>query len=87
MARVKFIIAVHVVVVIVVAVMHTSFPYCLKLLPIQQYLYYEAIECVSENDLTEEDYKSFGTQYDKQIAIFGKDLLIGENCQYAIFNC
>jgi len=44
-----------------------------KFTPIQQYLYYDAIECLPENDLTEEDCKPLGTRYDKQIAVFGRE--------------
>lgn len=43
-----------------------------KFTPIQQYMYFDAIECLPENDLTEDDCKPLGTRYDKQIAVFGK---------------
>lgn len=42
-----------------------------KLTPIQQYLYFDAIECLPDTDLTEIDCKALGTRYDKQIAVFG----------------
>lgn len=45
-----------------------------KFTPIQQFLYFDAIECLPENDLTEEDCKPLGSRYDKQIAVFGKQL-------------
>lgn len=43
-----------------------------KFTPIQQFMYFDAIECLPENDLTEDDCKPLGTRYDKQIAVFGK---------------
>lgn len=42
-----------------------------KFTPIHQFWYFDAIECLPENDLTEEECKPLGTRYDKQIAIFG----------------
>lgn len=45
-----------------------------KFTPIQQFLYFDAVECLPENDLTEEDCKPTGSRYDKQIAVFGKQL-------------
>lgn len=45
-----------------------------KFTPIQQYFYFDAVECLPENDLTEEECKPLGTRYDKQIAVFGKDI-------------
>lgn len=45
-----------------------------KFTPIQQFLYFDAIECLPENELTEEDCKPLGTRYDKQIAVFGREL-------------
>lgn len=42
-----------------------------KFTPIKQYLYFDAIECLPETDLTEDDCKPLGTRYDKQIAVFG----------------
>lgn len=44
-----------------------------KFTPIKQYLYFDAIECLPENDLTEDDCKPIGSRYDKQIAVFGKE--------------
>lgn len=44
-----------------------------KFTPIQQYLYFDAIECLPEADLTEDDCKPIGSRYDKQIAVFGKE--------------
>lgn len=44
-----------------------------KFTPIHQYMYFDAIECLAENDLTEDECKPLGTRYDKQIAVFGKD--------------
>ncbi|XP_055313849.1 ubiquitin-like modifier-activating enzyme 1 [Sitodiplosis mosellana] len=43
-----------------------------KFTPIQQYLYFDAIECLPENELTEDDCKPIGSRYDKQIAVFGQ---------------
>lgn len=43
-----------------------------KFTPINQYLYYDAIECLPETDLTEEECKPLGCRYDRQIAVFGK---------------
>ncbi len=42
-----------------------------KFMPIQQYFYFDALECLPEQDLTEEECKPLGTRYDKQIAVFG----------------
>lgn len=42
-----------------------------KFMPIQQYYYFDALECLPEQDLTEEECKPLGTRYDKQIAVFG----------------
>lgn len=42
-----------------------------KFTPIQQYLYFDATECLPEQDLTEEECKPIGSRYDKQIAVFG----------------
>lgn len=44
-----------------------------KFTPIKQYLYFDAIECLPENGLTEDECKPLNTRYDKQIAVFGKD--------------
>lgn len=44
-----------------------------KFKPIQQYMYFDAIECLPDNDLAEDDCKPLGTRYDKQIAVFGKN--------------
>lgn len=43
-----------------------------KFFPIVQYLYYDAIECLPETELTEDDCKPLGSRYDRQIAVFGK---------------
>lgn len=42
-----------------------------KFMPIQQYFYFDATECLPEQDLTEEECKPIGSRYDKQIAVFG----------------
>lgn len=44
-----------------------------KFTPIQQYMYFDALECLPEADLTEDDCKPIGSRYDKQIAVFGKE--------------
>lgn len=44
-----------------------------KFTPIQQYLYFDAIECLPETELTEDDCKPLGSRYDKQIAVFGNN--------------
>ncbi|XP_037956761.1 ubiquitin-like modifier-activating enzyme 1 isoform X2 [Teleopsis dalmanni] len=43
-----------------------------KFTPIFQWLYYDAIECLPENGVSEEDAQPIGSRYDAQIAIFGK---------------
>lgn len=43
-----------------------------KFTPIQQYLYFDAIECLPEKDLTESECRPLHSRYDKQIAVFGK---------------
>lgn len=42
-----------------------------KFMPFRQYMYFDAIECLAEKDLTEEECKPLGCRYDKQIAVFG----------------
>lgn len=44
-----------------------------KFTPIQQYMYFDTLECLPEEDLTEDDCKPIGSRYDKQIAVFGKE--------------
>lgn len=43
-----------------------------KFTPIKQYMYFDAIECLPQEELTEEDAQPLGTRYDRQIAVFGK---------------
>lgn len=43
-----------------------------KFTPIQQYVYFDAIECLPVEELTEEDCQPLGCRYDKQIAVFGR---------------
>lgn len=43
-----------------------------KFMPIKQFMYFDATECVPENGVTEEDARPLGSRYDKQIAVFGK---------------
>jgi len=47
-----------------------------KFMPIKQWLYFDALECLPEENkddvLTEEACKPLGTRYDGQIAVFGK---------------
>lgn len=43
-----------------------------KFSPINQYLYYDALECLPEEDISEDDCSPIGSRYDNQIAIFGK---------------
>lgn len=43
-----------------------------KFTPIKQFMYYDAIECLPENDLPEEEVQPQNSRYDAQIAIFGK---------------
>ena len=43
-----------------------------KFTPIFQWLYFDAIECLPEQGVTEEDAQPIGSRYDAQIAIFGK---------------
>ncbi|XP_035895537.1 ubiquitin-like modifier-activating enzyme 1 [Anopheles stephensi] len=43
-----------------------------KFTPIYQYLCYDAIECLPEADLTEEECAPTGSRYDGQIAVFGR---------------
>ncbi|XP_038066998.1 ubiquitin-like modifier-activating enzyme 1 isoform X2 [Patiria miniata] len=45
-----------------------------KFMPIRQWLYFDALECLQEDDpegLTEEDCKKTGSRYDAQVAVFG----------------
>lgn len=43
-----------------------------KFTPIQQYMYFDAIECLAEEELTEEECAPLGGRYDRQIAVFGR---------------
>lgn len=43
-----------------------------KFSPIRQFFYFDAIECLPEEELTEEECAPIGSRYDAQIAIFGK---------------
>lgn len=43
-----------------------------KFSPIYQYFCFDAIECLPENEITEEECKGVGSRYDGQIAVFGK---------------
>lgn len=43
-----------------------------KFTPIMQFMYYDAIECLPEEDLPEEEAQPQNSRYDAQIAIFGK---------------
>ena len=43
-----------------------------KFVPIRQWFYYDALECLPEGDLEEADCSPVGSRYDGQIAIFGK---------------
>uniref|UniRef100_A0A1S4H7Q4 E1 ubiquitin-activating enzyme n=2 Tax=Anopheles gambiae TaxID=7165 RepID=A0A1S4H7Q4_ANOGA len=43
-----------------------------KFTPINQYLCYDALECLQEADLTEEECAPTGSRYDGQIAVFGR---------------
>ena len=46
-----------------------------KFMPIKQWLYFDALECLSEDKLglTGESCQPTGSRYDSQIAIFGKE--------------
>lgn len=43
-----------------------------KFTPINQFMYFDAIECLPEAELTEEECLPLGGRYDKQIAVFGR---------------
>jgi len=43
-----------------------------KFVPIRQWFYYDALECLPQEDLDEEDCAPINSRYDGQIAIFGK---------------
>lgn len=43
-----------------------------KFSPIQQYMYFDAIECLAEEDVPEADAAPLGGRYDRQIAVFGR---------------
>lgn len=43
-----------------------------KFTPIFQFLYFDAIECLPDEDPSEADVQPIGSRYDAQIAIFGK---------------
>lgn len=44
-----------------------------KFTPIYQFLYFDAIECLPDEELSEVDVQPIGSRYDAQIAIFGKN--------------
>ncbi|XP_055854028.1 ubiquitin-like modifier-activating enzyme 1 [Episyrphus balteatus] len=44
-----------------------------KFTPIFQFLYFDAIECLPDEDISEADAQPIGSRYDAQIAIFGKN--------------
>ncbi|KAL1141009.1 hypothetical protein AAG570_000935 [Ranatra chinensis] len=44
-----------------------------KFHPIYQWLYFDALECLFNQDLSEEDVITENTRYDSQIVVFGKD--------------
>jgi len=46
-----------------------------KFMPVKQWLYFDALECLPEDKaaLTEEACKPTGSRYDGQVAVFGKD--------------
>lgn len=44
-----------------------------KFTPIIQFLYFDAIECLPDGGVAEEDAQPIGCRYDAQIAIFGKN--------------
>merc|ERR1719268_614220 len=46
-----------------------------KFMPIRQWLYFDALECLPEDKsgLTEEVCKPTGSRYDGQVAVFGQD--------------
>lgn len=46
-----------------------------KFTPIQQWLYFDALECLPEEKPTEELCQPMGCRYDGEIAIFGKDFV------------
>lgn len=43
-----------------------------KFMPIKQFMYFDATECLPEEGVSEADATALGTRYDKQIAVFGK---------------
>ena len=49
-----------------------------KFMPIKQWLYFDALECLPEDrsGLTEESCKPTGSRYDGQIAVFGQDFQV-----------
>ncbi|KAK5640453.1 hypothetical protein RI129_011264 [Pyrocoelia pectoralis] len=44
-----------------------------KFSPIFQWMYFDALECLPENTITEEAAAPIGSRYDGQIAVFGRD--------------
>ena len=49
-----------------------------KFMPIKQWLYFDALECLPEDTsvLTEEACKPTGSRYDGQVAVFGQDFQV-----------
>ena len=52
-----------------------------KFMPIRQWLYFDALECLPEDKsgLTEEVCKPTGSRYDGQVAVFGQDFQVTKN--------
>ena len=50
-----------------------------KFMPIKQWLYFDALECLPEDrsTLTPENCKPTGSRYDGQVAVFGQDFQVG----------
>lgn len=43
-----------------------------KFSPVDQYFYFDAVECLGDADVAEEDAQPLGSRYDAQIAVFGR---------------
>lgn len=44
-----------------------------KFMPIRQWLHFDALECLPDEELSEEDCTPEGNRYDGQVAVFGKE--------------